>query len=65
MQVGDLVTYKQRIDLQEFPCLWHRLGIILDIDTAWINPNDYRCEVYWYASGDKVWWEEAELEIAQ
>ena len=65
MKIGDLVTWKQRDDLKESPCPWRRMGIIVDIDTAWIDPSDYRCEVYWYSSENKVWWEEAELELAQ
>ena len=31
MKIGDLVTYKQRADLQQFPCPWGRMGIILRI----------------------------------
>ena len=57
MKIGDLVTYKQRADLQEFPCPWHRMGIIITEDG---NANAVPClpttitrvifEVYWYAS---------------
>ena len=40
MKIGDLVTYKQREDLQEFPCPWHRMGIIITEDEnydAWLG----------------------------
>ncbi len=60
MKVGDLVTWKQREDLQEFPCPWGRLGIIVDMD-----PDDYGCEVYWYASENKVWWSKKALELVE
>ena len=65
MKIGDLVTYKQREDLQEFPCPWERLGIIVAIERG--RPKDLpdRCEVHWYDSGNKVWWAQSELEPAQ
>ena len=63
MKIGDLVTYKQREDLRVSPCPWGRLGIIVDMETAWKNPDDYGCEVYWYGSGNKVWWSKKDLEL--
>ena len=68
MKIGDLVTYKQRADLQKFPCPWHRMGIV--VDTAVLRASfgeemPPRCEVYWYGSENLVWWEEAQLELAR
>ena len=66
MKIGDLVTYKQRADLQEYPCPWHRMGIIVGLDrlvsydTSKLAP---RCEVYWCGSNNKVWWVESQLEL--
>jgi hypothetical protein len=61
MKIGDLVTYKQREDLQAFPCPWHRMGIIITEDG---NAKAVPClprttprvifEVYWYDSGNVV-----------
>ena len=63
MKIGDLVTWKGREDLHESPPPYRRLGIIVDMDTAWKNSTDYGCEVYWYASENKVWWSKKDLEL--
>jgi hypothetical protein len=69
MKIGDLVTYKQRADLQEFPCPWHRMGIIITEDG---NAKAVPClptttpvifEVYWYGSKNIVSWQEQALEL--
>ena len=65
MKIGDLVTYKQRKDLQVFPCPWRRLGIIVAIEGGRLKEMPPRCEVYWYGSGNKVWWAQPELESAR
>ena len=65
MKIGDLVTYKQRADLQEYPCPWQRMGIIVGLDrpVSFDTELTPRCEVYWYGSNNKVWWAEAQLEL--
>jgi hypothetical protein len=65
MKIGDLVTYKQRPDLQEFPCPWQRMGIIVGLDrpVSFDTELTPRCEVYWYGSNNKVWWAESQLEL--
>ncbi len=63
MKIGDLVTYKQREDLQQFPCPWHRMGIVLGIAPG--STTSVEFEVYWYSAGNIVSWAEEDLEIAQ
>ena len=67
MKPGDLVTYKQRADLQQFPCPWDRMGLI-------VGKGEYstksgkrvkRWKVYWFGSHNVVVWERRELEIAR
>ena len=67
MKPGDLVTYKQRADLQKFPCPWGRMGLI-------VGKGEYstksgkrirRWKVYWFGSKNEVVWEARELEIAR
>ena len=65
MKIGDLVTYKQRADLQQFPCPWERLGIIVGIEGGRLKEMPPRCEVHWYGSGNVVWWVESQLEIVR
>jgi len=71
VKIGDLVTYKQREDLQEFPCPWHRMGIIITADG---NAKAVPClptatqvifEVYWYASRNVCSHLEKGLEIVR
>ena len=67
MQVGDLVTWKQRDDLRELPCPWRRLGIIVGlVPPAWDEFDvERRCNVHWYESGNTVNWAIDELELAR
>jgi len=67
MKPGDLVTYKQRADLQQFPCPWNRMGLI-------VGKGEYstksgkrvkRWKVYWFGTTNEVQWEAEELEIAR
>ena len=61
MKIGDLVTYKQREDLQAFPCPWGRMGIILGIAPGGLAELEF--EVYWYGSENIVSWAEQALEL--
>jgi hypothetical protein len=63
MKVGDLVTYKQRADLQVFPCPWDRMGIILGIGPGRLKDSPDEFEVYWYGSENIVSWQEQALEL--
>ena len=63
MKIGDLVTYKQRADLQQFPCPWDRMGIILRIGPGRLKESDDEFEVYWYGSENIVSWQEQALEL--
>jgi hypothetical protein len=65
MKIGDLVTYKQRADLQEFPCPWHRMGIILGIGPGRLKESPEEFEVYWYGSKNIVSWQEQALELVR
>ena len=67
MKTGDLVTYRQRADLQQFPWPWDRMGLI-------VGKGEYstksgkrvkRWKVYWFGSTNEVQWEAGELEIAR
>jgi len=67
MKIGDLVTYRQRVDLQKFPCPWDRMGLL-------VGKGEYstksgkriaRWKVYWFGSHNVVVWERRELEIAR
>ena len=67
MKIGDLVTYKQRADLQKFPCPWGRMGLI-------VGKGEYstksgkrikRWKVYWFDSTNEVQWVAEELEVAR
>ena len=57
MKVGDLVTYLQRPDLAAHPTPYGRLGTIVRQ-----CPVDFRFEVYWWGSENKVWYEEKGLD---
>ena len=63
MKIGDLVTYKQRADVQEFPCPGSRMGIILRIGPGRLKESDDEFEVYWYGSENIVSWQEQALEL--
>ena len=63
MKVGDLVTYKQRADLQQFPCPWGRMWSILLIGPGRLKESDDEFEVYWYGSENIVSWQEQALEL--
>jgi len=67
MKIGDLITYTQRADLQQFPAPWARMGII-------IGKGEYstksgkrvsRWRIYWYDSKHDGFWDESGLEIAR
>ena len=67
MKRGDLVTYRQRADLQQVPCPWNRMGLI-------VGKGEYstksgkrvkRWKVYWFGSKNEVLWAVEELEIAR
>jgi len=64
MKIGDLVTYKQREDLQAFPCPWSRMGIIIRMGPGRFKESEEEFEVYWYGSQNIVLWQEKALEIA-
>ena len=63
MKIGDLVTYKQREDLQAFPCLWGRMGIIIRTGPGRFKESEEEFEVYWYDSQNIVLWHEKALEV--
>ena len=65
MKIGDLVTYKQREDLQEFPCPYGRMGIIIRMGPERFEESEEEFEVYWYDSQNIVLWHEKALEIAR
>jgi hypothetical protein len=67
VKIGDLVTYRQRADLQKFPCPWRRMGLILgkgEYSTK-SGKRIARWKVYWFGSQNKTVWEARELEIAR
>ena len=64
MKIGDLVTWKQREDLKEAPIPYRRLGFVGAIEEEGLKEVSPRCEVYWYQSGNKVWWAIDALELA-
>ena len=67
MKVGDLVTYKQREDLQEFPCPWGRMGLILgkgEYSTK-SGKRIRRWKVYWFGSTNEGYWAADDLEVAR
>ena len=63
MKIGDLVTYKQRADLQQFPCPWRRMGIIIRMGPGRLKESDEEFEVYWYDSQNIVSWQGQALEV--
>jgi len=65
MKIGDLVTYKQRPDLQVFPCPWRRLGIVVGAAPGRLKESSKEIEVYWWGSENIVAWREEELELAR
>ena len=65
MKIGDLVTYKQRADLQQFPCPWRRMGIIIRMGPGRLKDLPDEFEVYWYNSGNVVSHLEKGLEIVR
>ena len=67
MQIGDLVTYKQRADLQRFPCPWARMGLIVGLGEYSTKSGKQikRWKVYWFDSTNEVQWVAEELEIVQ
>ena len=67
MKVGDLVTYKQREDLQQFPCPWGRMGLILgkgEYSTK-SGKRIRRWKVYWFGSTNEGYWAADDLEVAR
>ena len=67
MKVGDLVTYKQRPDLQVFPCPWSRMGLVTNTGIVQQDCGTQitRWRVYWYDSAHECWYHEKELESAR
>ena len=65
MKIGDLVTYKQRDDLQQFPCPYNRMGIIISMGPGRLKESDDEAEVYWYGSENVVVWGKSQLELAR
>jgi hypothetical protein len=63
VKIGDLVTYKQREDLQAFPCPWGRMGIIIRTGPGRFKESEEEFEVYWYDSQNIVLWHEKALEV--
>ena len=63
MKIGDLVTYKQRADLQQFPCPWGRMGIIVGKEPGRLKDKGAAFTVYWYSSENIVSWQEQALEL--
>jgi hypothetical protein len=67
VKIGDLVTYKQREDLQEFPCPWGRMGLIVGLGEYSTKSGKQikRWKVYWFDSTNEVQWVAEELEPVQ
>ena len=67
MKTGDLVTYKQRPDLQQFPCPWSRMGLVTSHAAVQQDSGKIleRWKVYWYDSRHECWYPEKDLELAR
>ena len=67
MKIGHLVTYKQRKDLQKFPCPWGRMGLITGLGEYSTKSGKQikRWKVCWFDSTNEVQWVAEELEIVQ
>ena len=63
MQVGDIVTWKQREGLAEHPTPFHRLGTIVAADSQMRgDTEEITFDVYWWGSERVVPWWESQLE---
>ena len=67
MSIGDLITYTQHEDNQEFPCPWSRMGIIMGEGSYSTKSGKRisRWKVYWFGSQNEVSWEKSQLELAR
>jgi len=63
MQIGDVVTYKQREDLAEHPTPYHRLGTVVRTGTQMHGDTEKKTfDVYWWDSANFVMFWEDQLE---
>ena len=67
MKPGDLITYTQDANNQQFPCPWSRMGIIIGEGSYSTKSGKRisRWKVYWFGSENTVAWEKSQLEIAR
>ena len=67
MKPGDLITYKQDANNQQFPCPWSRMGIIMGEGSYSTKSGKRisRWKVYWFGSQNEVSWEKSQLELAR
>ena len=67
MKPGDLITYKQDANNQQFPCPWSRMGIIMGEGSYGTKSGKRisRWKVYWFGSQNEVSWEKSQLELAR